>query len=107
MPEHIGLLILAACIVLGLALAVLGVVRVVRHGVALKRRLEAYKNLPLRAEVDAAGWRVAAGERAMSVRLPALIVRSRRAVVELDTARRRLAFMAAMVVSAVRRELRL
>jgi hypothetical protein len=107
MPEHFGLFILAGGVVAGIVLVVTGATRVVRSGTALKRRLEGYRDLPLRADFDTAEWKIAAGERALTSRLPVVIARSGEAAGEIVTAGRRIGTLVANAIGAVRRELRL
>ncbi len=103
-PEHAGLICLSVLGVAGIATAVAGLVLVVRAGLALKARLEAYADLPLRIDIELARRRIALAERRIDT-VPVLLARAGGAYRQIDVARGRIATMAATVVRVVRRPL--
>ena len=102
LPDHVGLLVLAGCAVIAIALVAAGIIRVVRETLALKRRVLAYADLPLREDFRLAGRRIALAERRIDT-IPVLTARAERAVAEIDAARARIRLMGMMVVDRFRR----
>jgi hypothetical protein len=101
LPEHAGLLVLAGCLVLAIALVVAGCIRVAREGGVLKQRLVAYADLPLKDDVRLANRRIELAEHRIAT-LPAMLARAERANAEIGTAGYRIRTMAGTVVKAVR-----
>jgi len=102
-PPHYDLLVLAACFVLAVVLAAAGVITLARAGLALKKRVEAYRELPLfRRDFKRAQLQIATAERRIDS-VPLLTVRARRAFGELDMARRRNSAVARTLIAVVRR----
>ncbi len=98
-------MILAACVVLALAIAATGAARLVREGKALKGRVEAYRDLPLRADIAFAVSRLQKAERAVD-RLPVFANRYDRSIAELRAARDLVITEANLLVLALRRQFR-
>ncbi len=103
-PPHLGLLILAGCVVFAILLVATGVFALVRAGLALKKRVEAYRELPLfRGDLERTQLKIASAERRIDS-VPRLATRARRAFGELDAARRRNRTSARRLIALVRRE---
>jgi hypothetical protein len=105
-PERLGILILAEGAVLGIVLAALGILRVIREGAALKTRVVNYAHLPLRDDLSLCRRRLAIGERALDS-TSRLRGRLDRAVAEFRTDGLRMKMMVTMAVRIARKELRL
>jgi len=101
LPDHAGLLVLAGCLVLAIALVVAGFMRLVREGGALQRRLVAYADLPLKDDFRLASRRIELAEHRIAT-LPALLTRGERAGNEIGTAGDRVWTTSVALVDAVR-----
>jgi hypothetical protein len=102
-PPHYDLQVLAACFVLAIVLAAAGVITLARAGLALKKRIEAYRELPiLRGDLERTQLAIATAERRIDS-VPFLAARARRAVGELDAVRRRNRLIALSLIAVVRR----
>ncbi len=80
---------LAAGVLIGLALAVAGVARLVVRARALRKQLDGYADLPLWKELELAQARFELAERALST-VPSLQLRATRAFHEIEEARDRI-----------------
>lgn len=103
-PEHAGLYVLAAALLFSLALVALGVVRVVRGALVLKRRIEAYEDLSVFKVAEITQARIAAAERRIAD-LPRLRARAEAALAEIDAAFKRVRLIAQSVRFVVRKVL--
>ncbi len=102
-PPHLGLLILAGCLVFAIVLAATGVIALARAGLALKKRVAAYRELPLfRGDLERTQLQIATAERRIDS-VPGLAARGRRAFGELDAVRRRNRLIALSLIAVVRR----
>ncbi|MBD5635880.1 MAG: hypothetical protein IAI49_15545 [Candidatus Eremiobacteraeota bacterium] len=106
MPAHIGFYVYVFCALVAVALGALGADRLVRTGSALRKRLAAYADLPLRSDFALAERRIAIAERAVD-RVPPLLARCETAVHEFTDAVGRLRSNARTLVHVVRRQYRL
>ncbi|MDQ2858830.1 MAG: hypothetical protein M3R53_09315 [Candidatus Eremiobacteraeota bacterium] len=84
--DHPGLLVLGVCLIAGVALIVMGALRLLRAAGSLRKRVAAYQELPFRGELELAEARLAAAER-RAASIPALLARSRTALAEIQAAR--------------------
>jgi hypothetical protein len=105
LPAHAGLWLLALFGVLGASCVALGFWRLIREGIALKKRLEAYADLPLRIDIALAQRRIALAERRIET-VPALVARADGAYRQIDLARRRVLGTGASVLRVLARPLR-
>ena len=99
-PAHFSLFALATGLVLALACIATGVVRLVRSGLVLRRRIEGYKHLPFSPALAAAR----AGGVRLSRRMetvPATVARAERALATIASARTSLLESAALVRASV------
>ncbi len=90
---------------LALAIVATGLARLAREGNAFKKRVEAYKDLPLKADIALAMTRLEVAERAID-RLPVYASRYERSIAELRAARDRVLTEANLLVLALRRQFR-
>jgi hypothetical protein len=105
LPAHLGLWLLALFAVLGLVCVIVGFWRLARAGLALKNRLEAYADLPLRVDIALAQRRIALAERRIET-VPVLASRADRAYRQIDLARQRVFLTGSTLVRAITRPLR-
>ncbi len=105
LPAHVGLWCLALSVVLGVACVVVGFLRLARAGLALKNRLEAYADLPLRVDIALAQRRIALAERRVET-VPVLLSRADRAYRQIDLARQRILLTGSTLIRAITRPLR-
>ena len=101
LPDHAGLLLLAGCLVLAVALVVAGFMRLVREGDALRRRILAYADLPLKDDFTLASRRIELAEHRVAT-LPSLLTRAECAKNEIATAGDRVITTSRALVDAVR-----
>jgi hypothetical protein len=101
LPDHAGLLLLAGCLVLAVGLVVAGFMRIVREGDALRRRIVAYADLPLKDDFTLASRRIELAEHRVAT-LPALLTRAERAKKEIGTAGDRVLTTSRALVDALR-----
>jgi hypothetical protein len=105
LPTHVGLWFLALFAVLGFACVIFGFWRLVRAGLELKKRLDAYADLPLRIDIALAQRRIALAERRIET-VPVLVARADRAYRQIDLARQRVLLTGATLLRAITRPLR-
>jgi hypothetical protein len=105
LPTHVGLWLLALFAILGVVCLVVGFWRLVRAGIALKNRLDAYADLPLRVDIALAQRRIALAERRIET-VPVLVARTDRAYRQIDLARQRLLLTGSTLFRAITRPLR-
>ena len=84
-----GVITLLVCLALALALVLVGVLRAVRDGLRLKKRVAAYRELPILGLVAATEGRIASAERSIDG-LQVLALRVDAVFAEFDAARLRL-----------------
>jgi len=85
----VGLIVLAACLLLAAGLVVLGILRIVRSGLVLKKHLESYGDLPLGETLALTEARLALAARRADT-IPELLGRAHAALVQMDEARDKL-----------------
>ncbi len=105
LPAHAGLWFLALFAALGLVCVVFGFLRLVRAGLELKNRLEAYADLPLRIDIALAQRRIQIAERRIET-VPVLVARADRAYRQIDLARQRVVLTGSTLLRAITRPLR-
>gem|GEM_PF-2504539 len=105
LPTHVGLWLLALFAILGVVCVVVGLWRLARAGLALKNRLEAYADLPLRLDIALAQRRIALAERRIET-VPVLVSRADRAYRQIDSARQRVLLTGSTLFRAITRPLR-
>ncbi len=105
LPAHVGLWFLALFAVLGVACVAFGFWRLARAGIALKNRLEAYADLPLRVDIVLAQRRIGLAERRIET-VPVLVARTERAYRQIDLARQRVLLTGSTLFRAITRPLR-
>lgn len=88
--SHVAWIACVGTIVVAVALAAVGALRVVKLGIALKKRAAAYKSLPLRAFVDGARAKVARTMPRIDT-VPALVYRTQAALRDIANARVKIA----------------
>ena len=95
MSSHVlvNTVVLVASFALALALAAIGIVRVLKVGLALKKRSEAYRKLPIGEHVERMQVRVARATRRIET-APALVYRANAAIHEIANARIKLVAIA-------------
>jgi hypothetical protein len=105
LPAHAGLWFLALFAVLGVVCAIFGFWRLALAGLALKKRLETYADLPLRVDIVLAQRRIEIAERRIET-VPVLVARADRAYRQIDLARQRILLTGTTLVRAITRPLR-
>lgn len=100
-PEHLGLFVLGACLVVSLALVAVGAVGVVRRLGALRDRVEGYRELPAVAAAVPAQAALVALRRRVDA-LPRQRSRALAATAEIETAFKRIRMIAQSVRFVVR-----
>jgi hypothetical protein len=101
LPEHFGLFVLAGGALLAVALVVVGLIRLVRSALVLKKRVFGYAELPLLTELRGFEERMALADAAVA-QVPVLEARYERALAELAAARDRIVAETGSLVSAFR-----
>jgi hypothetical protein len=82
----VGVIVLAACVLLALGLVALGVLRIVRSGLVLKKHLESYGDLPLGKTFALTEARLTVAARRADT-IPELLGRVHAALTQMDEAR--------------------
>jgi hypothetical protein len=85
-PAAVGWYGLGAGVLLGLAIALVGLAGLLGRARAFRKRFDAYANLPLLKELELAQARIDIGDRALAS-LPSLQFRATRAFREIEEAR--------------------
>jgi hypothetical protein len=104
-PVHLGLYVLGVSLLIALGFVIFGALRVTRHGQALKLRLDAYAELPLREDVERTELRVTAVQRS-AAGLPRLRARATAAVAAIEQARLRILGVVGLVRFALKKYVR-
>ena len=86
-PDHLDLFVLILGVAAGIVLAATGIVKLVKLGFALKKRLEGYTDLPVRAYVTSTQRKLSAAERAFEL-APLLVYRAQTALAGITESRR-------------------